>query len=177
MPNMDVGNWSFGELRSLANASFGRWDNASTGFSGAALLSEHYSAEMAEGGAQKVYDALSSDLGTVCGQLRIMRDLAAPTPAGAAGAGQEEGGAGPRLTTPPSGIVNFGAGAPPRSLRYAVTVAGPAMAQQLGIASQEGYLSRFAYHEFDLIWWARVRRSAAAAAAAAATAAMKHPMH
>ena len=41
-----------------------------------------------------------------------------------------------------------------RGLFYAVTAAGPSRpaGQVLGIAAQPGYRSRFAYHQFDLLW-------------------------
>jgi len=117
-----VGNYSAAELASLANTSFARWASSSNNFSGEALLAT-YAREMKEGGPQKVYDALSADLGTSCGQLRIVRELSALTDAGA-----------------------------PRSVRYAVTTAGPSQPQLLGISRFDGYLSRFSYHESDLIW-------------------------
>ena len=71
---------------------------------------------------------LSSHIGTSCGQLAMLSaaaDAAARTSTGRRGA-----------------------------LFYAVTAAGPSRpsGQVLGIAAQPGYRSRYAYHQYDLLW-------------------------
>ena len=83
---------------------------------------------------QQAYVQLSSHLGTSCGQLAM---LSAAADAAA------------KLST--------GTGSVRRDdsrLFYAVTATGPSRpsGQVLGIAAQPGYRSRFAYHQFDLLW-------------------------
>lgn len=38
------------------------------------------------------------------------------------------------------------------SLHYTVVASGPSNPQELGVANWDGYMSRYAYHEMEIIW-------------------------
>jgi len=77
---------------------------------------------------QQAYVQMASEIGTTCGQLHLVQ-LARDARSTASNAGQRAG-----------------------SLHYAVTAAGPSSPQVLGVADAPGYVSRYAYHQFDLLW-------------------------
>ena len=97
------------------------------------LYARFFNTSVAPGGPQQAYTQMCATIGTACGQIHLLRVRAR------ARARARTGRA--RTDLPAAGRTH-----------YLSVIAGPSHAQELGVANWDGYLSRFAYHQFDLIW-------------------------
>lgn len=110
-------------LLAFLSEALAPWGKGDPAF-GRNLVLEHYADELATGGPQQAYLQLSAHVGAACGQLHLLGLAAAAA------------------TTPSTH----------RPLYYANVAAGPSLPQTLGVADEPDYVSRFAYHQYDLLW-------------------------
>lgn len=124
-PNFDwSGNTSIGPVLSWVTAQLAPWANGVEGF-GAELLRTHFAAALAATRPQQAYLQLASQMGTGCGQMYML----------------QQASIGSRTTRNST-----------RALYYTVLGDGPSHPQVLGVANLPNYVSRYAYHQVDLLW-------------------------
>eukprot|EP00041_Stephanoeca_diplocostata_P036164 m.1305829 g.1305829 ORF g.1305829 m.1305829 type:complete len:638 (+) comp24814_c0_seq1:280-2193(+) len=124
-PNFDwSSNTSAEPMLAWVTTQLAPWANDIESF-GAKLLQKHFAPALAANRPQQAYLQLASQMGTSCGQMYMVEQA--------------------RLGRSAADNVT-------RPLHYTVLGAGPSHPQVLGVANLPDYVSRYAYHQVDLLW-------------------------